>query len=96
MRDKIDFFSSLAQSAAGRISKKKESLLEDFDFERVMVVFAHPDDAEVQCAGTVALWAKAGKKITYVAMTQGDKGTADPEKNKRCGHDADADPLVKS
>jgi LmbE family N-acetylglucosaminyl deacetylase len=79
MRDKIDFFSSLTRSAAGRISKKKERLLEDFDFERVMVVFAHPDDAEVQCAGTVALWAKAGKKITYVAMTQGDKGTADPE-----------------
>ncbi len=79
MRDKIDFFSSLAQTAAGRMSKKKESLLEDFDFERVMVVFAHPDDAEVQCAGTVALWAKAGKKVTYVAMTRGDKGTADPE-----------------
>jgi LmbE family N-acetylglucosaminyl deacetylase len=78
MRDKIDYFSSLARSAAGRIFKKKENLLEDFDFERIMVVFAHPDDAEVQCAGTVALWAKAGKKVTYVAMTRGDKGTADP------------------
>jgi len=79
MRDKLDFFSSLAQFAAGKILKKRESLLEDFDFERVMVVFAHPDDAEVQCAGTVALWAKAGKKVTYVAMTRGDQGTADPE-----------------
>jgi LmbE family N-acetylglucosaminyl deacetylase len=48
------------------------------DFERVMVVFAHPDDAEVQCAGTMALWAGAGKKITYVVLTRGDKGTQDP------------------
>jgi LmbE family N-acetylglucosaminyl deacetylase len=50
----------------------------DLDFERVMVVFAHPDDAEVQCAGTMALWAEAGKKITYVVLTKGDKGTQDP------------------
>lgn len=51
--------------------------LKDLQFERVMVVFAHPDDAEVQCAGTVGLWAGEGKKITYVALTRGDKGTQD-------------------
>jgi LmbE family N-acetylglucosaminyl deacetylase len=50
----------------------------DLDFERVMVIFAHPDDAEVQCAGTIALWVEAGKKITYVVLTKGDKGTEDP------------------
>jgi LmbE family N-acetylglucosaminyl deacetylase len=50
----------------------------DLDFERVMVIFAHPDDAEVQCAGTVALWAAEGKKVTYVVMTKGDKGTQNP------------------
>jgi len=43
-----------------------------------MVIFAHPDDAEVQCAGTMALWAGTGKKITYVVLTRGDKGTQDP------------------
>ncbi len=43
-----------------------------------MVVFAHPDDAEVQCAGTVARWVEEGKKITYVVLTRGDKGTQDP------------------
>jgi LmbE family N-acetylglucosaminyl deacetylase len=52
--------------------------LKDFEFERAMVIFAHPDDAEVQCAGTVARWAEEGKKITYVVMTKGDKGTQDP------------------
>ena len=52
--------------------------MNDLDFERVMVVFAHPDDAEVQCAGTIALWIGAGKKFTYVVLTKGDKGTQDP------------------
>lgn len=52
--------------------------MNDLEFERVMVIFAHPDDAEVQCAGTIALWAGAGKKITYVVLTRGDKGTQDP------------------
>jgi LmbE family N-acetylglucosaminyl deacetylase len=42
-----------------------------------MVIFAHPDDAEVQCAGTVALWVQAGKEVTYVVLTKGDKGTQD-------------------
>lgn len=52
--------------------------MNDLEFERVMVIFAHPDDAEVQCAGTIALWVEAGKKITYVVLTRGDKGTQDP------------------
>jgi len=52
--------------------------VEDLTFERAMVIFAHPDDAEVQCAGTVALWVQAGKKVTYVILTKGDKGTQDP------------------
>ena len=52
--------------------------MKDLVFERVMVIFAHPDDAEVQCAGTVALWAAEGKKVTYVVLTRGDKGTQDP------------------
>jgi LmbE family N-acetylglucosaminyl deacetylase len=56
----------------------KEFLVNDLEFERVMVIFAHPDDAEVQCAGTIALWVEAGKKITYVVLTRGDKGTQDP------------------
>ena len=51
--------------------------MEDLNFERAMVIFAHPDDAEVQCAGTVALWAADGCRVTYVVMTRGDKGTPD-------------------
>jgi LmbE family N-acetylglucosaminyl deacetylase len=53
--------------------------LRDFDFQKAMVIFAHPDDAEVQCAGTIALWTGAGKSVTYAVLTKGDKGTQDPE-----------------
>ena len=31
----------------------------------VMVVAAHPDDAEFGVAGTVAKWTKEGKKVVY-------------------------------
>ncbi len=43
----------------------------------VMVISAHPDDAEFGAAGTVARWAKEGKTIMYVVCTSGDKGTSD-------------------
>ncbi|MCS7207255.1 MAG: PIG-L family deacetylase [Dehalococcoidia bacterium] len=45
--------------------------------ERVLVVFAHPDDAEFGCAGTVARWAREGAHIVYVLATSGDSGTSD-------------------
>ena len=44
---------------------------------RVLVVMAHPDDAEFMCGGTIARWAAAGKEINYVLCTAGDKGTSD-------------------
>lgn len=47
---------------------------------RVMVVMAHPDDAEFICAGTVARWASEGSEIVYVLVTSGDKGSNDPAK----------------
>ncbi len=45
----------------------------------VMVVVAHPDDAEFMLAGTVAKWARQGTDVTYVVVTKGDKGSDDPE-----------------
>ncbi|HEY3062189.1 MAG TPA: PIG-L deacetylase family protein [Chloroflexota bacterium] len=44
----------------------------------VLVVMAHPDDAEFGCGGTIARWASAGKEINYVLCTSGDKGSSDP------------------
>lgn len=43
-----------------------------------MCVVAHPDDAEFMFAGTIAKWTRAGTTVTYVIVTKGDKGSADP------------------
>ena len=46
--------------------------------ERAMVVFAHPDDAELGAGGTAATWALAGCEISYVQCTSGSSGSNDP------------------
>lgn len=46
--------------------------------DRVLVVMAHPDDAEFGAGGTIAKWAAAGKQINYLLCTSGDKGSSDP------------------
>ncbi len=46
-----------------------------------MAIFAHPDDIEFSCAGTMAKWAKAGAKISYILLTSGGAGIDDPEIN---------------
>ena len=44
-----------------------------------MVVFAHADDAEWGCSGTVAKWCAEGWDVVYVVCTDGSKGSSDPE-----------------
>jgi LmbE family N-acetylglucosaminyl deacetylase len=46
--------------------------------ESAMAIVAHPDDIEFSCAGTLARWAKAGARISYVLCTSGDVGIAEP------------------
>src|SRR5207245_7963351 len=41
-------------------------------------VYAHPDDAEVSCGGTLARWTAAGADVHVCICTQGDKGSSDP------------------
>ncbi len=52
--------------------------------DRAMVIFAHPDDAEIGSGGVVARWVAAGCEVTYVLCTNGGAGTDDrslsPEK----------------
>src|SRR5918999_109345 len=45
--------------------------------ERVMVITAHPDDSEFGAGGTVAEMVKQGREVTYVVVTNGNKGTSD-------------------
>lgn len=40
-----------------------------------MFIFAHPDDIEFGCAGTAAEWAKAGSRVIYVVITDGNVGS---------------------
>ena len=46
--------------------------------ERALAVYAHPDDADVSCGGTMARWVAAGTDFHVVVCTQGDKGSSDP------------------
>jgi LmbE family N-acetylglucosaminyl deacetylase len=45
--------------------------------DRAMVVFAHPDDAEIGSGGVIARWIAAGCDVAYVLCTNGDAGTAE-------------------
>lgn len=47
--------------------------------ECVMAIVAHPDDAEFSSAGTLAKFAKEGKRVYIVVCTAGNKGTPDPD-----------------
>ena len=46
---------------------------------RVLVILAHPDDPDFTCGGTAILMARAGIEITYMILTNGDKGNHNPE-----------------
>jgi LmbE family N-acetylglucosaminyl deacetylase len=46
--------------------------------ERALAVYAHPDDPEVSCGGTLAHWARAGADVRLVVVNAGDKGSPDP------------------
>ena len=45
--------------------------------ERVVVVTAHPDDADIGAGGTVANLVRRGATITYVIVTSGNTGSSD-------------------
>jgi len=53
-------------------------LLQDVP-HRALAVYAHPDDPDVSCGGTLAAWAAAGCEVHTLICTDGGKGTADPD-----------------
>ncbi len=42
-----------------------------------LAIFAHPDDVELMCAGTLSLLKQKGWEIHIATMTPGDKGSAE-------------------
>ena len=50
--------------------------LDDFpdDWERALVVVAHPDDVEWGASAAVAAWTAAGREVSYLLATRGEAG----------------------
>jgi LmbE family N-acetylglucosaminyl deacetylase len=50
---------------------------------RVLAIYAHPDDPDVSCGGTIAGWAAAGSEVHVCVCCDGDKGSLDPDVDTR-------------
>jgi LmbE family N-acetylglucosaminyl deacetylase len=50
----------------------------DEPIERVLVVVAHPDDAEYGTSAAVATWTAAGVEVAYLLLTGGEAGMQRP------------------
>ena len=46
------------------------------DWQRALVIAAHPDDIEYGAAAAVAVWTGAGKEVHYLLATRGEAGIA--------------------
>lgn len=46
--------------------------------ERVLCVVAHPDDMEYGASAAVAAWTAVGVEVTYLLLTRGEAGMAEP------------------
>jgi LmbE family N-acetylglucosaminyl deacetylase len=49
---------------------------------RVLAVGAHPDDIELGCGATLAKWIAAGADVHLLVLTDGAKGTWDPDRDQ--------------
>ena len=43
----------------------------------VLAVYAHPDDADIACGGSLARWSAEGADVHLVIVTDGEKGSLD-------------------
>ncbi|HEX5938510.1 MAG TPA: PIG-L deacetylase family protein [Actinomycetota bacterium] len=48
----------------------------------VLAIFAHPDDAEICAGGVLAKWATAGRDVHLTILTNGDRGSQDPARDR--------------
>lgn len=71
---------SIPTSSTSYVMTKNKTVKDNYDLvfgnkKRIMVVFAHPDDAEVFCGGTISRLIKDGKEVASIKITNGDKGS---------------------
>jgi len=50
--------------------------------KRALIISAHPDDSEFGAAGTSYLWSQDGWEFYYCIVTDGSKGSEDPDMTK--------------
>lgn len=48
----------------------------------VLGIFAHPDDAEISSGGTLARFAAEGREVHLLILTNGDRGSDDPNQDR--------------
>ena len=48
---------------------------------RALAIGAHPDDIEFGCGATLARWAAAGCQVHHLVLTDGSKGSWDPNRD---------------
>jgi LmbE family N-acetylglucosaminyl deacetylase len=48
---------------------------------RVLAIGAHPDDVEFGCGATLARWAREGAHVELLVLTDGSKGSWEPEQD---------------
>ena len=48
------------------------------DRRRILLMTAHPDDADIMAGGTIGQWLDEGHDVHLVLVTRGDKGHDDP------------------
>jgi len=57
-------------------------VLQPPEFQRLLVVMAHPDDVDFGSAGTMAWLTSQGVHVTYCLVTDGDAGGSDREMSR--------------
>jgi LmbE family N-acetylglucosaminyl deacetylase len=61
------------------MDEQQTQLLDWAQITRALVIVAHPDDADIICGGTCIEMARRGIQVTYMVLTNGDKGNHNPE-----------------
>jgi LmbE family N-acetylglucosaminyl deacetylase len=69
--------SQQTEEAAEQAAAPQPAPVEDERPQRILVIAAHPDDAEFGCGGTVAKWVRQGSTAYYLICTNGEKGSDD-------------------
>jgi LmbE family N-acetylglucosaminyl deacetylase len=67
---------------------------------RALAIYAHPDDPDVGCGGTLAAWSAKGCEVHVLLCTDGDKGSTDASvepgelANRRAAESAESASLI--